>query len=219
MTIQTQAELRARPRTIKGKKVRFLRRRGVTPANIYGHNIPSTAIELDTDPLVRTLRHTPRTALMSLYIAGEQAARPVLIRLIQRNPIDDSILHIDFYQVSLREKMRTEVPVHLTGTSPAVEDLGGVLVQELNTVQVECLPTDLPQVIEADINGLCTFEDSLHVRDLTVPPGVTILTDPDVVVATVTPSAVRAELEAEAAKEEAAQAEAAQETGEAQREE
>lgn len=206
MMIPTEAELRAQPRTALRKKVRFLRRQGLTPANIYGHNLESKAVQLETESLLRTLRHIPRTALLSLYVEGEQTPRPVLIRHIQRHPTTDAILHIDLYQVSLTEKMRTEVPVHLVGTSPAVDDLGGVLVQELNTVQVECLPRDLPHAIEVDIGQLQSLNDSIHVRDLTLPPGVTFLTDPDVVVATVRPSEVRAEIEAEAAEEAVAEA-------------
>ena len=206
MTIQTQVELQAWPRTVLRKKVRVLRREGLTVANIYGHNIESKAIQLETEPFLRTLRHTPRTALMSLRVEGETARRPVLIRHIQRHPTSDAILHIDFYQVSLTETMHTEVPVHLVGTSLAVEDLGGMLLQELNTVEVECLPGDLPQAIEIDIGRLREVGDRIVVGDLAVPEGVTILNDPDVVVAMVSASTVREEIEAEEAAAEAEQA-------------
>jgi large subunit ribosomal protein L25 len=186
-----------------------MRRQGLTPANIYGHNVPSLAIQLDTNELIRTLRHVPRTALMRLAVQGEAAPRPVLIRQIQRHPVDDAILHVDFYQVSMTEKMRTEVPVHVVGSTPAIDDLGGILVQELNTVEVECLPADIPAAIEVDLSKIEAIGESLHIRDLMVPANVTVHGDPDAVVARV----AAPELEEEA---EAAEAEAAAEEGEAE---
>jgi large subunit ribosomal protein L25 len=213
MTFQTDAQLQADVRSVTGKKVRFLRRAGMTPGNIYGHNVPSQAVQLKTDVLIRTLRHIPRTALMSISVAGERAPRPVLIRHLQRHPVTDVILHIDFYEVSMTEKMRTAVPVHVIGSTPAVDDFNGVVVQELNTVEVECLPGDLPSALEIDLSKVENVGESLYVRDLAVPEKVSVTVDPDVVVVRVAAPALEVEPEAEAeaeAEEEAAPAEAEQ---------
>src|SRR5687767_1728696 len=113
MTSQTQGQLKADVRTVVGKKVRFLRRSGFTPGNVYGHHVESQAVQLETEELVHTLRRTPRSALMTLNVSGERTPRPVLIRHLQRHPVNDAILHIDFYQVSMTEKMTTSIPVHV----------------------------------------------------------------------------------------------------------
>lgn len=208
MTFQTEAQLQADVRSVTGKRVRFIRRSGQTPGNIYGHNVESQAIQLNTDELVRTLRHVPRTALMTLNVAGERTARPVLIRHLQRHPYNDTILHIDFYQVSMTERMTTDVPIRVIGSTPAIDDFGGMVVQELNTVSVECLPGNLPSMLEIDLGKIESVGDSLHVRDLVAPSDVTILADPDAVVVRVASSAVTIEAPTEEAEEAEAEASA-----------
>src|SRR5690606_14591952 len=147
-----------------------------------------------------------------LKISGEREARPVVVQKVQRHPLTSKVLHTDFYQVSLREKMRADVPLVFVGTSEGVETYNGVLVKAIETVQVEALPLDLPSQIEVDITPLANLEDTLHVSDLNVPPSVTLLTDPEVVVAKVASPRIGLEMEEEAA---AAAEEAAAEAGEA----
>jgi len=214
-----QTELSVAPRSVLGKKVKGLRRQGITPANVYGHHLESQALEIDTVMLARTLRSLESNAIVSLRIEGEKAPRPVIVRTVQRDLVTDKILHVDFYQVSLAEKMKAEVPLVVVGKAPAVVDLGGILLQGLDRITVEALPGDIPGHVEVDISNLTTFDSSVHVRDLVIDPKVHLMTDPDMAVASVAAPRVTAEAEeAEAAEEEGA-AEGEREEGPAAAEE
>jgi large subunit ribosomal protein L25 len=199
-----QLELSVAPRSVLGKRVRALRRGGLTPANVYGHGVESRALQIETVTLVRTLRALERNAILSLCIEGEKAPRAVMVRDIQRNPVSDRILHVDFYQVSLTEKMRADVPLLLTGKAPAVDDFGGILLQSLESISVEALPTDMPSHVEVDISVLSELDSSLHVKDLVLDPKLHVMTDLDVVIARV--ASPRTGVEAAIAEEEAAAA-------------
>jgi large subunit ribosomal protein L25 len=153
-----------------------------------------------------------RNAILSLRIEGEKAARPVIVREVRRDILNDKILHVDFYQVSLAEKMRADVPLVLVGKAPAVEDIGGILLQGLDSIAVEGLPADIPPHIEIDISSLTTFDSSVHVRDLVIDPKVHVLTEGDSVITSVAPPRKVAEAvveEEEAAAEEGREEEAA----------
>jgi large subunit ribosomal protein L25 len=207
-------ELTVQPREVFGKKVAQLRRSGVLPANIYGHGLESRSVQIETEQLEQTIKAAAANEVMDLKIAGEGAARPVVIHSIQRHPLGKGILHANFYQVSLREKMRADVPIVVVGTSDAVETYNGVLLTPISTLQVEALPLDLPGHLEVDITPLTELDTSLHVSDIVVPGNVTVLTDPEVVVVSVSSPRIGIELEEEAAaaaaeaeEEEAAEAE------------
>ena len=126
---------------------------------------------------------------------------------VQQNPVSDAILHVDFMQISLRNKVKLEVAIHLVGLAPAVDTLGGILTHGLDHVTVEALPTDVPSVIELDVSGLEHIDQSLHVSDLSVPEGVEILTDMEQVVAKVAPPAVEVVVEEEEEEGEAVEGE------------
>lgn len=195
----------ARPRAVQGKKVAVLRRKGILPANIYGHNVVSTAIELDQHDMALLLRRAGRTHLLSVSIEGEREPRNVLVRQVQREPTSDLILHIDFFQVSMREKLTVTIPVLLTGHAPVLDETDATVVQTLDSVQVECLPADIPESLTADASSLTSTTSNIHVSDLQVPANVTVLTDADVVVASVTLAVV--EVEEEPVAEETAEGE------------
>lgn len=201
-----RVELTVAQRSVLGKKVKALRRSGITPANVYGHRIESQAVEVDTMTLAHTLKTLERNAILSLRIEGEKAVRPVIVREVRRDILNDKILHVDFYQVSLAEKMKADVPFILVGKAPAVEDLGGILLQGLDSIAVEALPADIPPHIEIDISSLTTFDSSVHVRDLVIDPKVHVLTEGDSVITSVAPPRKVAEAvveeEAAAAEEE-----------------
>lgn len=195
-------ELRAEPRSIVGKKVRFLRRQGIVPGNIYGH-AASTAIQLAARDVEQTIYRAGRTALVSLSVKGAEPTT-VLVKNWQRHPYKGDVLHIDFYRVSMTETLRMDVPIRLTGEAPAVKLTGGVPFQPLAALNVECLPGDIPEAIEVDIGGLEEVDASIYVRDLAAPSGVTILTDGDEMVVKIMAPTVEPEAEEEAAEGEAA---------------
>lgn len=195
-------EIEARPRTILGKGVNRLRRQGLTPVNIYGHGIPSAAMQVETRSLLRALAKAGKSTLLTLAVEGQEP-RTVLVRDAQLDPRSHSLLHVDFYQVKLTEKIKVQVPLHFVGQSPAAAK-GGALVHLLTAVEVECLPQDMPQGIEVDQSGLEEFDQAIYVRDLSLPPKVAMLTDQEEMVATVEPPRVPEEVvaaEAAAAEE------------------
>ncbi len=198
-------ELSVEARQVLGKKVRHLRREGVLPANIYGHGLSSLAVQVKTEELEKTLRASTVNEVIDVKVAGERSARPVVVHHIQRHPITSSPLHADFYQVSLREKMRADVPLVVIGRSEAVASYNGVLVTGIEALHIEALPLDIPGRIEVDITPLEELESAIHVRDLRVPASVTVLNDPDVVVVKVASPRLVAEEEEEAAAAAAAE--------------
>lgn len=193
--------LAAQRRTVLGKKVAGLRRAGMTPANIYGHNVASTAVQVDTHELDRLVRRAGRTALITLSLDGEHEPRNVLVRDLTRRATTGQLLHVDFMQVSMREKLTVSVPLVLTGHAPVLDTTDATLVQSIDTLSVECLPGDIPQQIEVDVSGLTDTTSAIHVRDLVVPANVTVTNDPDTSVVGVTLRAAEAEEEAAAAAE------------------
>jgi large subunit ribosomal protein L25 len=198
-------ELQAEPRSIVGKKVRFLRRQGVVPGNVYGHTA-STAIQLAARDLEMTIRRAGRTQLVSLAIAGAEPTT-VLLKTWQRHPYKGDLLHADFYRVAMTETLRMDVPIRLTGESPAVKSAGGTPFQTQATLSIECLPGDIPEAIEVDLSGLAEIDASVFVRDLVAPSGVTIMTSGDEMIVRIMAPTVEPEVE-EAPAEAAAEGEA-----------
>jgi large subunit ribosomal protein L25 len=199
-------QLAAENRTVIGKKVRFLRRQGITPANVFGHGLDSAAIQVNTREMVHVLTHVPRNSLLSLNIQGRDPAT-VLVKMVTRKPTTDEIYHVDFYHVSMTEKLRATVPLALTGTAPAVEAHDATILQAIDSLHVECLPGDLPTQILVDLSPLAAIDDSIFVRDLNLPPGVTALvSEDDLVVKALAPTVQEGAPEegAEAAEGEAA---------------
>src|SRR6266542_3531270 len=206
---RTRAELNVAPRRVLGKKVKILRRGGLTPANIYGHNVESQAIQVGTDELKHVLKSAGRNEIVYLHLDGHDP-RPTFVRDVQQHPVTDAILHVDFLQISLREKVRADVPIHLVGVSPAVDTYGGILMHGLDHVTVEALPTEVPSFLEIDVSPLLEINQALHVSDLEVQDGVTLLTDVEQVIAKVAPPAVEP-VEEVPEEEEAEEGEAAPE--------
>ena len=212
MVQQAQAELQVTPRDVLGKKVRRLRREGLIPANVYGRGLESVAIQVTRNDLVHVLRTAGRNEIIYLRLDGDEP-RPTFLRQVQRNPITDAILHVDFYQISLKEKVQMEVPLSLVGTAPAEQTYGGTVLLSLDRITVEGLPTEIPSVIEVDVSGLEEIDATVSVAELNVPGQVTVLTDIEQVVAKVAPPHVE-KVEEEVVKE-AVEGEAAEEGEEA----
>ncbi len=200
MVQQTKVELKVSPREVLGKKVKALRREGVIPANVYGHALESVAIQISKDDLAHLLHSAGRNEIVYLRLDSEEA-RPTFLRQIQRNPVTDAILHVDFYQISLKEKVRMEVRLVLVGTAPAEQKYGGTLLHSLDRIAVEGLPTEIPSVIEVDVSGLEEIDATIYVHELSVPGEITVLSDREQVVAKVAPPQVEKEPEAEVEEE------------------
>lgn len=178
-------QLKAGKRTVTGRKVKKLRAQGQVPANIYGKHIKSEAVELAIKDFTSVFAKAGATGLIELSLGSE--TRPVLIHKVQYHPTSNEPLHVDFYQVNLKEKVTAKVPLILTGEAPAVKDKVGVLLHTLSVVEVEALPTDLPDKIEVDVSGLKVLQDHIKVGDLKVNTGVSILSDKELEVVTVAP--------------------------------
>lgn len=173
--------LKAVRRQVIGKQVKALRREGRLPAVIYGHYIEPISIELNLRDASRSLTGLAPSTLITVEVDGE--AHKTLVREKQRNKITGMLLHVDFMAVSMKEKLRSQVYIEITGLAPAIKEFSGVLVSGLDEVEVECLPQDLPERIMVDVSGLNKIGDGIYIRNLVVPEGVKILDDPDTMVA------------------------------------
>jgi large subunit ribosomal protein L25 len=195
-------ELTVAPRSVLGKSVAKLRRDGKTPANIYGHKVESKAVQADTHDLVHLMKRGSRNQIINLTVDGEGKPRNVMIRDVARDPVTHNVLHVDFYEVSMTETMKAQVRVVLIGDSDAVATYQGILLQMIETIEVEALPADIPAQFDCDVSVLTQLEQSVHVRDLHIDESkITVMTDPDVVVARVASPRLAAEEETPAAAE------------------
>jgi large subunit ribosomal protein L25 len=203
--------LAAEPRAELGKKVAALRRAGRLPAVVFGHGLDSENVSLDAHEFDLLRRKAGANALIDLSVHGK-AARPVLVHGVQVHPVNRRPVHVDLFLVRMTEELTVDVPLVPVGISNAVENLNGTLLHQLEAVKVRALPDHLPQSIEYSIESLVDFEATIKVSDLAIPGDVTLITDPDEVVAKVLASRLQAEeaaLEAEEAEAAAAAAEAA----------
>ncbi len=189
--------LNAQPREITGKQVKRLRREGLIPAVIYGKAVQPIHIQVPLKEMELALTEVGEAALLSLQIEGEKKPRSVLVRDQQRDVITQRILHADFYEVVMTETLRAHVPLVLEGEAPILEEADGLLIQQLEEVEVECLPGDLVPQIVVDVSGLESFDDAIYVKDLAVPPGIEILVEPEEMVVKATPAAAEVEVEEE----------------------
>jgi len=183
----------ANKRDVIGKQVKNLRQQGFLPGILYGRNIDPIPISLDYREISKTLPYITSSQLLVVDIEGEK--HYVLVKEKQLHPVKATLLHVDFLAVSMSEKLRADVSIELIGESPAIKELSGVLVSGQETMEVECLPKDLPERISVDISVLKEIGDSLYVKDIAIPSGVEVLTDPDEMVVTVTYQAAEVEEE------------------------
>ena len=174
-------------RDITGKKVGALRRAGKLPGVIYGHKVQSTPIVMDLRETSRILSTLSQSHIVTIQLEGKEHA--TLVREKQRNYVVGNLTHVDFQVVSLTEKIRTNITIELTGVAPALKDFNGVVITELNEVEVECYPQDLPESFVVDITSLKNIGDNLAVKDLVVPKNVEILNDPDEIIVLITSGA------------------------------
>ncbi len=199
-----RVELEIAPREILGKKTKQLRRAGIIPANITGHNEPSQAVQIDAVLFDRLRRAHHSTSILSLKMP-DATIQTALIRHVEHAPKSGKIIHVDFSRVSLTERMTMKLPLNFVGESPAVKNEGGVLLHLIEALEVECLASDLVDNVDVDISSLTEIDGTLHARDVKLPQGFTLLTDADEPIAKV--ASTRAEVaEANAIAEAAAEA-------------
>ena len=142
-----QIELNVQPRTVVGKQVKALRRAGDVPAVLYSRRGEPVILQANNRELLRVLTRAGGSRLVKLNIAGAKDAPMALVREVQREPIKGTVLHVDFYGVSMTEVIKVEVPIRYDGVSPAVTRNEGVLIHAMDSIEIECLPGDL---IDAD---------------------------------------------------------------------
>lgn len=178
--------LKAVKRDVVGKQVKALRRAGQLPAVIYGRHLEPISIALEAHSTGLIMNKLTSSSLVTIELDGKEY--PTLVRERQRNYIKGNLTHVDFLAVDLKEKIRATVGVHFVGIYPAVKDYNGVLVKKLEKLEVECLPTDLPERVTVDISILKQIGDGIRVRDVDadLSDKVVVLNDQDEMVAVVT---------------------------------
>lgn len=176
--------LQATKRDVVGKQVKALRRAGKLPAVIYGRHTEPINVNLEAHSASLVLAKLTSSSLVTIDVGGTEHI--ALVREKQRDYIKNRLLHVDFMAVSLTEKLRTAVSVHFVGVSPAVKDFNAVLVHNLEEIEVECFPGDLPERIDVDISVLQKPGDGLRLKDVHVSDKVRLLGDPETMVAVAT---------------------------------
>ena len=218
LPVRRMPTIHASPRTTLGRRVNGLRRTGAIPAVVYGRGVPSRAITVSGPDFARVYRAAGESTLLDLEVEG---ATPVkaLIQDVAHDPVSGKLIHVDFHEVSMTEKIHTRIPLKFTGIAPAVKEVGGIVVKHFDHVNVEALASALVHEIAVDLASLVTITAAIRVADIKVPDGITLQHDPneivvsiseaaeEEVVATVTPATVEvvgAKKEAAATDEEGA---------------
>lgn len=183
-------KLQAKKRDLLGRKVKNLRVEGLVPANVYGKNVKSQAVSLNKDDLKSIFSQAGETGVVQLTIEGEKEARPILIQNLHQDPVSEEILHADLRQIILTEKVSADIPIELSGESPAVDQKLGILIQTLSEIEVEALPMDLPEKFVADVSKLLKVGDQITVKDLSIDQKkVDLKAEEELVVAKIEPLA------------------------------
>ncbi len=211
--------LQATNRDLLGKKTRFLRRQGITPTHLFGHNLKSLALQCDTTQLQHIIAQAGMSRLINLRIDNEKQPKSVFIREIQKDAVTRQLLHVDFYQVKKGEKIAVDIPVVLVGEAPALKVKGRMLAHGITSLSIECLPDSVPPQIEVDLSPLEEVEQAIYVKDIVLSPDITVHADPDQLIVKISEAIIKEEevvVAAEVEEEVAAEAEAPTE-GEAEK--
>lgn len=193
MTVEIKLNVSARTET--GKALTKLREQGVVPAVLYGHDVAPVSLSVNYLDFSRAYKTAGESTLIELALDGKKPVN-ALIHDVATHPLSGRFVHIDFYQVNMKEEIETDVPLEFVGESLAVKSLSGILVRSLEEVKVKCLPSDLPHALEVDLSKLATFEDAIKIGDIKIPKDVQVLDDLETIVATVAPPRTEAEMDA-----------------------
>lgn len=190
MTLMLEAKLREHLR----KQTKNLRDQGNIPVVLYGNHKEPKHLQVLEGPLLKLHAQAGESTLVDLKIGDDKPVK-VLIHDLQRDALTQKIIHVDFYEVNMTEKIKTEIKLNFIGESKAVKELGGILVKNHDTIEVECLPEDLVPEIDIDISPLQVFDSNISVADLKLPKGVVALNKPEEIVVLVTEPRSEKELE------------------------
>lgn len=199
-----EVRIAAEERVALGKKVKALRRSGITPIHVYGPGGPSLSLQSDTYDLVHALGVVGQTSPMTVHVGGEEHF--VMVQHIQRHPVNERLLHVDLLRVSRTQRIHASVPLHFEGEAPGARAANATLSEDLHELAVEALPTDIPHAIVVDLAALSDSDSVIHAGDLELPTGVTMVTDPGAYVARIITHAAGTEEEEEVTEEDAAPA-------------
>jgi len=181
-----ELEIAVAGREAHGKQNKALRRGGVVPGVLFGKSTGSIPVQVDGKQLELLYHQAGRTSVVRVSVDGGSPTSAI-IKGIQRNPLTGKALHVDLFAVDLTQEMQADIPLVFTGTSQAVEMEAAILFTALDHLKVRALPADLPHEIDVDLAPLTDMDATIHVRDLVVDERVTVLNDPDDLVAKVTP--------------------------------
>jgi large subunit ribosomal protein L25 len=191
-----QLKLNAQTRTESGRNaVKQIKRAGLVPGVIYGAKDPALNIQVVERELAKLLGHASSESVLvdvRIEAGADSRNRTALIQEVQHHPVTGAILHLDLHVVAMDELMTAEVQIEPVGEAKGVKESGGILELILRSLEIECLPGDLPESIHVDVSAL-EIGDSLHVKDLALPAGVTALNDADLTVVAVAAPAVAEE--------------------------
>jgi large subunit ribosomal protein L25 len=177
-------KLEAQKRTDE-EKVNIMIKSGFVPAVVYGPKLKTNKlVKVHINDLKRVYSAAGESTLIDLIVDGKNEGK-VLIKDEQRDPVRDTLIHVDFYEVDMMKEIHAEIPLHFVGESKAVKELAGVLIRSINEIDVKCLPTALVSHIDVDISLLNTFDDVIRIHDLKLPSGVALVHETDDVVATI----------------------------------
>lgn len=182
----TKITLSLEPRKVLGKKVKTLRKQGIIPANIFGNKIKSIAVQVKSTVFHPIYAQAGETQIVYVQVEGEKTDRPVLLTNISRDPMTSEVLHVDLRQVNLKEKVIADIPIEIIGESVAIKDLQATLITSLDEIEVEALPTDLPDHFTVDVSILKNLGDVIKVSDLDIDrTKIEVKVDPETVIITV----------------------------------
>lgn len=177
--------LKLLPREVTGKKVKQLRLNGITPVHLYGGAEDSAALQVQSSDLRRLLLNVGGNVPITIEVEGTEGEDICFVREVQRHPVSDEVIHVDFLRVDTDQKVTAEVPIILDGEAPAVRNLGGTLAQPMQSLSVEAFPLDMPASLHVSISSLEGFEDAVRISDLVLGEGVATSVAPSEMIARV----------------------------------
>jgi large subunit ribosomal protein L25 len=192
-SLKEAAEIKLSNRSISGKKVANLRREGIMPVHLYGGDSGPLSLQGDSAEINKLLPRVGLNIPVSVVVEDGETGEICFVREVQRHPLTQDILHVDFLRVDVKSKITASVPIEVIGDSPAVRLLGGTLIQNMQSINVEALPLNVPEKITVDITSIEDFETAIHISDISVEGDISITNPSDALVARVAPPRIELE--------------------------